>query len=370
MNVPFLSLRDAYLELRPEFDAAYARVMDSGWYVLGREVAAFEQEFAAYCGARFCIGVGNGLDALHLILRAWDIGPGDEVIVPANTYIATWLAVSYAGARPIPVEPDPQTYNLDPGRVEAAISPRTKALLPVHLYGLTAPMAPLMEIAARHDLKVIEDAAQAHGARNLGKRAGGLGHAAGFSFYPGKNIGAFGDGGAVVTDDEQLAARVLVLRNYGSAVKYRNEFKGFNSRLDELQAAFLRVRLKRLDEWNARRREHAKYYLGALAETGLTLPAEPPGFEHVWHLFVIRARQRERLRQYLASHGVDTLIHYPIPPHLQPAYSECGLKRGAFPITEAIHDEVVSLPIGPHLSEPERRYVAAQVVAGIKALAS
>ena len=369
MKVPFLSLRDAYLELRPEIDAAFRRVMDSGWYVLGREVEAFEREFAAYCGARYCVGVGNGLDALHLILRAWDIGSGDEVIVPANTYIATWLAVSYAGARPVPVEPDPQTCNLDPLRVEAAISPRTKAILPVHLYGLAADMAPIMEIAGRHGLKVIEDAAQAHGALSGGKRTGSLGHAAGFSFYPGKNLGAFGDGGAVVTDDEKLAARIAVLRNYGSGVKYQNECKGFNSRLDELQAALLRVRLGRLDEWNARRREHARYYLGVLADAGVTLPVEPPAFEHAWHLFVIRTPLRDRLQEYLAAHGVDTMIHYPTPPHLQPAYQEFGLQRGTLPIAEAIHDEALSLPVGPHLSEEERRYVVAQVVAGIKVLA-
>ena len=369
MKVPFLSLRDAYLELRPEIDAAFRRVMDSGWYVLGREVEAFEREFAAYCGARYCVGVGNGLDALHLILRAWDIGSGDEVIVPANTYIATWLAVSYAGARPVPVEPDPQTCNLDPLRVEAAISPRTKAILPVHLYGLAADMAPIMEIAGRHGLKVIEDAAQAHGALSGGKRTGSLGHAAGFSFYPGKNLGAFGDGGAVVTDDEKLAARIAVLRNYGSGVKYQNECKGFNSRLDELQAALLRVRLGRLDEWNARRREHARYYLGVLADAGVTLPVEPPAFEHAWHLFVIRTPLRDRLQEYLAAHGVDTMIHYPTPPHLQPAYQELGLQRGTLPIAEAIHDEALSLPVGPHLSEEERRYVVAQVVAGINALA-
>ena len=254
-----------------------------------------------------------------------------------------------------PSEPDPRTCNLDPQRIEDAISPRTKAILPVHLYGIGGvTWRRSMEIAARHGLKVLEDAAQAHGARTGERRAGCLGHAAGFSFYPGKNLGAFGDGGAVVTDDEKLAVRIAALRNYGSEVKYRNEAKGYNSRLDELQAALLRVRLRCLDEWNARRREHARYYLSTLANTGLTLPVEPSGFEHAWHLFVIRHGKRDRLQQYLASQGVDTMIHYPIPPHLQPAYSELGLHRGTFPITEAIHDEVLSLPVGPHLREEER----------------
>ncbi len=369
MKVPFLNLRDAYVELRPELDEAYHRAMNSGWYILGGEVEAFEREYAAYCGARYCVGVGNGLDALHLVLRAWEIGPGDEVIVPANTYIATWLAVSYAGARPVPVEPDPHTCNLDPRRIEEAITPRTRAILPVHLYGLPADMAPIMEIAAKRGLRVLEDAAQAHGARNDKRRVGGLGHAAGFSFYPGKNLGAFGDGGAVVTDDENLAARVAALRNYGSAVKYHNEFKGFNSRLDELQAALLRVRLKRLDEWNSRRREHAQYYLGALASAGVKLPVTPSGLDHAWHLFVIWFGERDRLQQYLAAHGVDTMIHYPIPPHLQPAYSELGLQRGAFPISEAMHEQTLSLPIGPHLRDDERSYVAEQVIAGVRTLA-
>lgn len=361
VKVPFLDLRDVYLELAPELEAAFRRVMDSGWYMLGPEVEAFEREFAAYCGARFCVGVGNGLDALHLILRAWGIGPGDEVIVPANTYIATWLAVSYAGARPVPVEPDPRTYNLDPQRLEAAISTRTKAILPVHLYGLPADMDPICAVARLHGLKVIEDAAQAHGARYKKRRVGALGDAAGFSFYPTKNLGAFGDGGAVVTDDPELAGRVAALRNYGSRRKYENEVKGYNSRLDELQAALLRVRLSHLDEWNERRRARAHLYISLLSGLPLTLPYEPTWTEHAWHLFVIRTARREALQRLLDARGVGTLIHYPIPPHLQPAYVELGLRNGALPVTEAIHREVLSLPLGPRLSEEQARCVAAAV---------
>lgn len=361
VKVPFLNLRDAYLELAPELEAAFRRVMDSGWYILGPEVEAFEHEFAAYCGARFCVGVGNGLDALHLILRAWDIGPGDEVIVPGNTYIATWLAVSHTGARPVPVEPDPRTYNLDPQHLEAAISTRTKAILPVHLYGLPADMDPIRAVARSHGLKVIEDAAQAHGARYKGRRVGALGDAAGFSFYPTKNLGAFGDGGAVVTDDPELAHRIAALRNYGSRRKYENEVKGYNSRLDELQAALLRVRLRHLDEWNERRRARAHLYVSLLSGLPLTLPYEPTWAEHAWHQFVIRTAQREALQRLLEARGVATLIHYPIPPHLQPAYVEFGLRAGALPVTEAIHREVLSLPLGPHLSEEQVRCVAAAV---------
>ena len=361
VKVPFLDLREAYLELAPELEAAFRRVMDSGWYLLGPEVEAFEREFAAYCGARYCVGVGNGLDALHLILRAWGIGPGDEVIVPANTYIATWLAVSYAGARPVPVEPDPRTYNFDPQRLEAAISARTKAILPVHLYGLPADMDPILALARLHGLKVIEDAAQAHGARYRGRRAGILGDAAGFSFYPTKNFGAFGDGGAVVTDDPELAGRVAALRNYGSRRKGENEVKGYNSRLDELHAALLRVRLRHLDDWNERRRARARLYVSLLSGLPLALPHEPTWAEHAWHLFVIRTAQREALQRLLDARGVITLIHYPIPPHLQPAYAELGLRAGALPVTEAIHREVLSLPLGPHLSEEQVRCVAAAV---------
>ncbi|RUQ41268.1 MAG: DegT/DnrJ/EryC1/StrS family aminotransferase [Candidatus Competibacteraceae bacterium] len=366
MSVPFLDLGAAYLELKDDLDAAYHRVMDSGWFILGKEVEAFEREFAAYCEAAHCVGVGNGLEALHLILRAYGIGPGDEVIVPANTYIATWLAVSYAGATPIPVEPDARTYNLDPALIEAAITPATRAILPVHLYGQPADMDPIKALASRYGLKVIEDAAQAHGARYHGRRVGGLGDAAGFSFYPGKNLGALGDGGAVVTNDADLAERVRVLRNYGSRVKYHNEVKGFNSRLDELQAALLRVKLPVLDAWNERRRAAAARYLDGLAGSELGLPYVPKWAEPVWHLFVVRHPQRDALQQRLQQAGIGTMIHYPIPPHLQPAYAELGYGAGAFPISEAIHREVLSLPMGPQLTAAQQGRVLGRMVSDIR----
>jgi dTDP-4-amino-4,6-dideoxygalactose transaminase len=351
VKVPFLDLKAPYLELKEELDAAYLRVMASGWYILGQEVRAFEEEFAAYCEAQHCVGVGNGLDALHLILRAYGIGNGDEVIVPANTYIATWLAVSYAGARPVPVEPDERTYNIDSKRVEAAISSRTRAIIAVHLYGQPADMDCLNDIASEFGLKVIEDAAQAHGALYKGRRVGVLGDGAGFSFYPGKNLGALGDGGAVTTNDAELADRVRMLRNYGSRIKYHNEVKGFNSRLDELQAALLRVKLSKLDEWNTRRKGLAVQYLKTLGGVSdLVLPLVTKWADPVWHLFVVRHPQREVLQQHLASEGIGTLIHYPVPPHLSDAYADEGWGLGDFPTTEAMAREVLSLPLGPHLS--------------------
>jgi dTDP-4-amino-4,6-dideoxygalactose transaminase len=351
MNVPFLELKPAYDEMRAEFDAAYHRVMDSGWYLLGKEIESFETEFARYCEAKHCIGVGNGLEALHLILRAYDIGEGDEVIVPSNTYIATWLAVSYAGAKPVPVEPDEKTFNLDPTKVEAAVTPRTKAVIPVHLYGQPADMDPINAIARRHGLKVIEDSAQAQGARYKGRRTGSLGDAAGHSFYPGKNLGAFGDAGAITTDDMELAARVRMLRNYGSKKKYYNEIKGYNSRLDEIQAAFLRVKLKKMDEWNDRRRAVAKGYFQKMAGLdGLILPFVPDWAEPVWHLYVVQHSRRDALQQKLTALEIGTLIHYPVPPHLSGAYADAGWTRGAFPIAEKMADSVLSLPMGPHLT--------------------
>ena len=371
MQVPFLDLKAPYRELKDEMDAAYQRIMESGWFILGEELKAFEREFAEYCGADHCIGVGNGLEALHLILRALDIGAGDEVIVPSNTYIATWLAVSYAGATPIPVEPNERTYNLDPNRVEAAITSRTKAILPVHLYGQAADMDPLAEISSRRGLKLIEDAAQAQGARYQNRLTGSLGDIAGFSFYPGKNLGALGDAGGIVTSDAGLADRVRVLRNYGSRVKYDHEAKGFNSRLDEMQASFLRVKLRKLDEWNERRQKLAKFYLARLQGTpGLILPHVPANVEPVWHLFVIRHPERDRLQQHLAQNGVGTLIHYPCPPHLQLAYGELKYSRGDFPLAEIMATEVLSLPMGPHVTMEEAEHVVAAVASFTPQLAA
>lgn len=364
--VPFLDFSAMHAELRPRLDAAYARVLDSGHLVLGHELESFEREFAEYCGAAHCVGVANGLDALFITLKAMGIGPGDEVIVPSNTFIATWLAVSYAGATPVPVEPNERTRNLDPLRLEAAVTPRTRAVIPVHLYGLPADMDPIMDIAQRHGLQVLEDAAQAHGARYRGRRIGSLGHAAAFSFYPGKNLGALGDGGAVVTNDAALAEQLRVLRNYGSRTKYHNEVKGFNSRLDELQAAMLREKLKVLDAWNERRRDSAAEYLHALQGSGLDLPHVPADCEPVWHLFVVRHPQRDTLRERLAADGVGVMIHYPIPPHLQPAYAELGLRRGDLPVAERLHDEVLSLPMHPHLDSAQRARVVATCLAALR----
>ncbi len=363
-NIPFLDLQAPYLELKEELDAAITKVASSGWYILGQEVTKFEQEYAAFLGVKHCIGVGNGLDALHISLKALGVGPGDEVIVPANTYIATWLAVTYAGAIPIPVEPDESTYNLDPNKLEAAITPRTKVILPVHLYGQPADMDPINAIARKHNIFVLEDAAQAQGAKYKGQSVGGLGDIAGWSFYPGKNLGAFGDAGAITTNNDELADKVRVLRNYGSRVKYVNEVQGYNSRLDEIQAAILRVKLRHLEAWNSRRKEIASFYLSYLKKTGLKLPTVPEWADPVWHLFVIRTTQRDDLQQALQKAGVGTLIHYPIPPHLQEAYRDFGYKEGDFPLSEVIHREVLSLPIGPHLSE-EQALAVAQITSSL-----
>jgi dTDP-4-amino-4,6-dideoxygalactose transaminase len=360
MSVPFLDLKAINLSQGDALRQAMQRVLESGWYVLGQEVAAFETAFAAYCGGAHAIGVANGLDAIFLILKAWGIGPGDEVIVPSNTYIATWLAASHCGATPVPVEPVEATYNLDPARLRAAITPRTKAIIPVHLYGQPADMDPIMAIAREHGLKVIEDAAQAHGAYYKGRRVGTLGDAAAFSFYPGKNLGALGDGGAIVTDDAALAERLRTFRNYGSQVKYHNDVIGFNSRLDELQAAVLATKLPVLDQQNAQRRAIAARYAQTLAGLpGLTLPIVPEWAEPVWHLYVVRHANRDDLAARLAAAGIATLVHYPVPPHLQPAYAPLALKTGDLPLAEAIHGEVLSLPIGPTMSLEQADEVAA-----------
>jgi dTDP-4-amino-4,6-dideoxygalactose transaminase len=359
-RIPFLDVGRTYHELKEEIDAAVQRVLSSGWYILGEELEAFEAEFADYCGARHCIGVANGLDALHLILRAYGIGPGDEVIVPAHTFIATWLAVTFAGARPVPVETrDDASYTMDPESIAAAITPRTRAIIPVHLYGRPADMDPMNQIASRHGIKVIEDAAQAHGALYKGRKAGSLGDAAAFSFYPGKNLGAFGDGGAVTTADGDLAAKLRSLRNYGSSAKYVHELTGLNSRLDPLQAAMLRVKLRHLDEWNARRQSLVGHYRRHLAGTGVRLPDISAGFDSVFHLFVIRSKKRDLLQDRLQEAGIGTLVHYPIPPHKQGAYS--SMRSLHLPIAERLAAEVLSLPMGPHLSSGKVREVAEQV---------
>lgn len=349
-RVPFLDLGAAYRELQPAIDAALLRVARSGWYLLGAELRTFEEQFAGYVGVRHCVGVANGLDALHLSLLALGVGAGDEVIVPSNTYIATWLAVSMTGARPVPVEPDPVTYNLDPARIEGAVTSRTKVILPVHLYGCPAAMVEIHRIAAQHGVAVLEDAAQAHGAALGGRKVGALGDVAAWSFYPGKNLGALGDGGAITTNDDAMADRIRVLRNYGSRVKYVNEVKGFNSRLDDIQAGVLGVKLAQLDQWNARRADLAARYSSALAGLPVTLPVVPDDASHAWHLYVIRTAERDALREALAADGIETLIHYPIPPHRQAAYASLGLRDDALPIANRIHDEVLSLPLGPHLS--------------------
>jgi len=362
VNVPFLDLKSTYLELKSEIDDAVERTLASGIYILGPEVEAFEAEFASYCGAGECVGTANGLDALVLALRAMGVGPGDEVIVPSNTYIATWLAVSQCGAIPVPVEPCETTYNLDPALVEQAITSRTKVLLPVHLYGQPADLVPLLALARRRKLLVLEDAAQAHGARYRGQRIGGHGDAVAWSFYPGKNLGAFGDAGAVTTNNSEIAEKIRVLRNYGSRIKYVNEVRGYNSRLDPVQAAVLRVKLRHLDEWNARRRRIAYRYLKGLATTRLRLPQVMNGAEPVWHLFVVRDVKRERLRQALADLGIGTLIHYPVTPSRQVAYADAGIASGALPLANKLAREVLSLPIGPHLSEASTDMVIRGVI--------
>jgi len=369
MHVPFLIFSSVYDELKPELDEAYFRVMKGAWYILGPEVESFEQEYAEYCGVKHCVAVGNCLDALHFILRAVGVGNGDEVIVPSNTYIASWLAVSHAGGTPVPVEPSEHTYNIDPARIEAAITPRTKAIMAVHLYGQPADMDPINEIASRYGLQVVEDNAQAQGARYHGRRTGGLADAAGHSFYPGKNLGAFGDGGAITTNDDSVAAKVRLFRNYGSQVKYHNKIQGYNSRLDELQAAFLRVRLRHLDEWNQRRSVVAQNYLAAWSDiAGLTLPQIPAWVQPVWHLFVIRHPKREQLQKLLSHNDIGTLIHYPVPPHLSGAYSDLNFEPGDYPVAESLANSLLSVPIGPHLSDAERAYVTKTLRENISAL--
>ncbi len=363
MRIPFLDVRAGYLELQEEIDEAVSRVLASGRYIAGPEAEAFEEQFASFCEARHCVGVGNGLDALQLALLAAGIGPGDEVIVASNTFIATWLAVSYAGAVPVPVEPDPATHNLDPSRIEAAISPRTRAILPTHLYGQPADLDPMLEIARRHGLRLIEDAAQAHGARYNGKRVGGHGDAVAWSFYPGKNLGALGDGGAITTNNPEIAERARILGNYGSREKYVHEFRGFNSRLDPLQAAILSVKLRHLESWNDRRAAIAELYSGRLGDIGLEVPTVPEWADPAWHLFVVQSDGRDELAGELRASGVETLIHYPIPPHRQRAYK--SFSSANLPIADRLAQRVLSLPIGPHLSTEQAERVVEAVLAAL-----
>lgn len=362
MKIPILDLKPGYDELRTEIDEAYHRVMDSGHFILGQELKRFETKYAESVGVAHCVGVANGLEALQLALTASGIKPGDEVIVPAHSYIATWLAVTHVGARPVPCECDPRTFNLDESQARALITERTRAILPIHLYGQCADMAAINQLAAKHSLFVLEDAAQAHGARTPEGASGSLGHAAGISFYPSKNLGAYADAGAVTTNDLNLAEKIRSLRNYGSRERYHHDAIGLNSRLDELSAAVLSVKLRHLGEWNARRGALAKRYLAQLAGVGdLQLPFVPRWAEPVWHLFVVRTAHRSALQQHLTAQSIGTQIHYPIPPHLSGAYRQFGWKRGDFPIAEQLADEVLSLPIGPHHSAEQIDTVCAAV---------
>ena len=358
-SVQFLDLAKLHQSIREPLDAAYHRVVDSGWFSMGPELEAFETEFSQYCEVKYCIGVGNGLEALHLLLRAYGIGPGDEVIVPSNTFIATWLAVTECGATPVPVEPNMDTHNIDPTLIGNAITSRTRAIMPVHLYGQPADMDPINELADKHGLIVIEDAAQAQGARYKNRRVGSLGHAAATSFYPGKNLGALGDGGAVLTSDDEIAEKVSQLRNYGSKVKYQHDLVGYNSRLDEMQAAFLRVKLAELDTWNVLRRDVAGQYSKLLANADIGLPLVPDFAEPVWHLYVIRNKQRDVIKNHLEQQGISTVIHYPTPPHLQACYQD--FRGHHLPIAEVLANEVLSLPMSPTLEAVELEYVAAGI---------
>lgn len=355
--IKFLDLLDVNSRFASGINAAVRRVIESGWYILSVECEGFEREFATFCAANHCVGVANGLDALTLCLRALDIGPGDEVIVPSNTFIATWLAVSHVGATPVPIEPTEATFNMDPDRIEAAITSRTRAIMPVHLYGQPADLDPILEVAKRHGLRVIEDAAQAHGARYRGKRIGAHGDAVCWSFYPGKNLGALGDGGAVTTDNATIAARLRVLRNYGSRVKYHHDELGVNSRLDEIQAAILREKLPALEADNQHRARIAQAYTEGLRGLTLTLPVVPEYAEPVWHLYVVRDPQRDQLARRLSDAGVATVIHYPVSPHLQPAYAHLKLVKGSQPIAERLQGEVLSLPISPCQSDADTQSV-------------
>jgi dTDP-4-amino-4,6-dideoxygalactose transaminase len=369
MKVPFLDLGASYRELQTDIEAAVLRSLRSGWYIGGSDVESFENAYAAFTQSQHCVGLANGLEALHLALLALGVQPGDEVIVPSNTFIATWLAVSECGAVPVPVEPDALTCNIDASLIEAAITERTKVIVPVHLYGQPADMDAVLAVARRHGLRVLEDAAQAQGARYKGQRIGAHGDIVAWSFYPGKNLGAVGDAGAITTKDAALADKVRVLRNYGSRQRYVNEVQGYNSRLDPVQAAVLQVKLAHLPEWNGRRAQVAARYAAAFADSGLLLPTVPDWADPAWHLYCVRHPQRDRLRQLLTDKGVETLVHYPIAPHLQAAYAGLGYGRGAFPLAESMADSLISLPIGPAMSDEQVAHVIASVLAAVRELA-
>lgn len=360
--IPFLDLKAAVDALQPRINEAVARVLASGYYIGGPEVAAFEEKFARYCEAKYAVGMGNGLDALRFALEAMDVGPGDEVIVPSHTYIASWLAVSQVGATPVPVEPEPGLFTIDPAQIEAAITPRTRVIMPVHLYGQSANMGPIMEIAKRHGLRVLEDAAQAQGAKYAGRRVGAVGDVVAWSFYPGKNLGALGDGGAITTDDADLADRIRMLGNYGSRVKYDHQTKGANSRLDPIQAAVLSVKLEELDAWNARRNAVADLYSTRLADLPLGLPHVPQWADPVWHLYVVRTDHRDALIGHLTQAGVQTLLHYPKACFDQPAYAEFADRGADWPQAREMAAQVVSLPSGPHMSLDDAEHVAQAVI--------
>ncbi|CCN47644.1 Erythromycin biosynthesis sensory transduction protein eryC1 [Vibrio nigripulchritudo MADA3029] len=358
-DIPFLNLADAHSEIKESINDAMRRVLDSGWFIMGPELESFEQEFADYCGAKYCVGVANGLEALHLLLRSHGIGPGDEVIVPSNTFIATWLAVSQCGATPVPVEPDLLTHNITAIEIEKKLTPQTKAVVPVHLYGQPVDMDPINVLAAKHNLLVFEDAAQAQGAEYKGRRVGSLADGAATSFYPGKNLGALGDGGAVLTDDSEIAEKIRLLRNYGSQVKYQHDIVGYNSRLDEIQAAILRVKLKNLDQWNEHRRNIAQTYTELLKDVGLGLPKVPNYAKPVWHLYVVTYSERDELQRHLRENRIGSSIHYPIPPHRQECYKEFSTK--SMPIADKLAKEVLSLPMSPKLENLDITRIASSI---------
>jgi dTDP-4-amino-4,6-dideoxygalactose transaminase len=361
VNIPFLDIKASYLKIQEEIDFSIKQVLMSGWYVLGEEVEQFEIEYARYCNAKYCIGLGNGMEAIHLGLLALGVGPGDEVIVPSNTYIATWLAVSQCGAIPVPVEPN-EFYNIDVNKIESAITDRTKVILPVHLFGQSVDLDPILLLAKKYHLKVLEDAAQAHGTTYKGQKIGSHSDVVAWSFYPGKNLGAFGDAGGVTTNSSEIARKIRMLRNYGSEEKYINQEIGFNSRLDPIQATVLRVKLKYLDQWNQHRSNIAKVYLDKLSGCKIELPKQSIFTEHVWHLFVVKSQNRYSLQDALKNSGVNTIIHYPIPPHLQAAYQYLGFSKGSFPIAERLANQVISLPIGPHMTNPHINHVVNSII--------